>query len=257
MVSGFGGAIMHLKTIFGGGSWDSQVAAANEKEQKEQEGQTQAKRTQAAIGLLPGLVSARESSGIREEQGEHLFDDFGDNKDRYSKLYSAQIRTQQTAAEAPFMRPRELQEQELSDWKQRSEAGAYHNKTQATEAGIQIRERADASLSGTRSNRENLEAGLARGSERWDNAPVSGAFGGAFEASADQQDIARSMGDKLTDYADSITRSGSLAAGADVNTMAGAADGAGRIRHEPIPGQREDGGTAHQDRREHRQDEQG
>ena len=49
--------------------------------------------------------------------------------------------------------------------------------------------------------------------------------------SQEHTDVARKFGDQMTDIADSITRSGPLAAGADVNTMAGAADGSGRIRH--------------------------
>ena len=65
------------------------------------------------------------------------------------------------------MSARSLQAAQVSDWEEKAVSGGFSKTSQATEAAIQIRERGDAALSGVRSNRENLNASLARGSERW------------------------------------------------------------------------------------------
>lgn len=171
--------------------------------------QAQRERGQSVV---PGLIAPKELAKEQKETDAEIFKAFGNKAARYKKLHEINIDQQQLSAESPFLRAREIYERQDRLITQKGMAGGYSSDRQRIEAGILNREQADNSLSSVRSNAENIQASFSRGSERWGNSRAN---------IGEKQDIARSMGDKLTDYAESITRSGSLAGAYDVNSVAG------------------------------------
>jgi len=122
-----------------------------------------------------------------------------------------QAREARLAAASQYMTPGERRQEELSLITERDLAGARRGVYFHRESAIAEQQYA-AAMAPTRSNRQNLEAQMQIGSQRWGDKTL---------AQEDRTSIARDLGDKLTDYAESITRSGSLAGAYDANSVAG------------------------------------
>lgn len=157
-------------------------------------------------------------------------------QNRLHNLASVQAREQRYAAEAPFIAsPREQAERDRDIVAGKTAGHYYGDDRQARQARINVDTNEAGALSGVRSNRENFVATGQLGVANWQNARGEGRsideqMAGVGEGqgirtqgfSQEHVDVARKFGDQMTDIADSITRSGPLAAGADVNSMAGA-----------------------------------
>jgi hypothetical protein len=85
-------------------------------------------------------------------------------------------------------------------------------------ADLQSDAQVNAKLRGVRSNRENLEADITQASGYYDAARARGGDVGAHQ----QTEVARDLGDKLTDYAESMTHAGAQVGANDINSAAGA-----------------------------------
>lgn len=222
--------------ILSGRSRESLEREAADKAQAEQAGKLEKYMQQSGAAALPGLVSPAESARYANESHKgFIYSAKGTEQARYEQLAQVQTRQARFSAEAPLMQAREAYGEESGIISQRARAGGYSNHSQGEMAAIQALEKLNQNLSPTRSNVENLGADLDVSAKRWEQDKKSryndkgnwkGEAGGEMVdpegVSKQQIYIARSTGDRLTDYVQGLTASGPQAGAYGINTVAGA-----------------------------------
>ena len=229
MVGAWGG-------ILTGRSREDLEREAADKDKAEQEGRLTKYMQQSGAAALPGLVSPAESARYANESHKgFIYSAKGTEQARYEQLAQVQTRQARFSAEAPLMQAREAYGEESGIISQGARAGGYSNHSQGEMAAIQALDKLNQNLSPTRSNVENLGADLDVSAKRWEQDKKSryndkgnwkGEAGGEMVdpegVSKQQIDIARSTGDRLTDYVQGLTASGPQAGAYGINTVAGA-----------------------------------
>ena len=228
MVGAWGG-------ILTGRSREDLEREAAAKDKAEQEGRLAQHMQASGAAALPGMVSAAEAERYANQSHQgFIYSAKGKEQARYEQLAQVQSRQARFSAEESLMNPRQAYGEESGIIGQRARNGGYSNHSQGEMAAIQAIEKLNQRLAPTRSNAQNLAADLDVSSKLWEQDKKSryndkGQWQGEGremigpdDVSKRQIDIARSTGDKLTDYIQGLTASGPQAGAYGVNTVAGA-----------------------------------